>query len=467
MTSPYLSGNYRPVEQEGEDRALQIIGELPHELSGMFLRNSSNPRFQSGGRYHWFDGDGMIHGVRIENGQASYVNRWVRTRAFELESEAQRGLWRGLEEPPDFSNPNGPFKDTSNTDLIYHAGQLLSLWWLGGAAYRVRLPDLATCGTERFGGKLATVSAHPKLDPRSGELCVFDYKPYPPYLTYGVVNRLGELVHHTTIDLPGPRLQHDMAITEHHTLVFDMSLMLDPKELARGRAKTAFFRDVPTRIGVLPRHGKGSEVRWFAVEPCFMYHTINAWEADGKIVLLGCRIADPLARGDEPTVPRIGHLRLEPKLHRWTLDLTDGSVKEEQLDDVLSEFPRLDARRLGEHSRYAYQQRFAKRSTLLFDGVVKYDTDHGASQTHAWPEGWHGGETVFAPRSEQGKEDDGWLLTFVVNEASGESELHVLDAQHMAAEPVARVRIPRRVPTGYHALWVSEAELSAQRSMNP
>ena len=466
-TSPYLSGNYRPTDSEGEDLALRIVGELPRELEGVFVRNGSNPRFAPPGRYHWFDGDGMIHAVHFEGGRAHYRNRWVRTRAFELESEAQKPLWRGLEEPPDFANPHGPFKDTSNTDLVYHAGQLLSLWWLGGEAYRVRLPDLETCGTESFGGRMRTVSAHPKLDMITGELCMFDYKPYPPYLSYGVVSARGELVHHTTVELPGPRLQHDLAITEHFTLLFDMSMMLDPKELARGRAKAGFFPEKPTRIGVLPRYASGSEVRWFEAEACFMYHTINAWEEAGgtRIVLLGCRIADPLARGDEPSIPRIGHLRLEPRLHRWTLDLERGTVKEEQLDDLLCEFPRMDNRRLGRRTRYSYHQCFAPASTLLFEGVVKYDVESGARTVHAWPEGSYGGETVFAPRAGGSEEDDGWLITFVVDEHSGASELHVLDARHMEAGPVARVLIPRRVPTGYHAWWVSAEELAGQRTL--
>jgi carotenoid cleavage dioxygenase-like enzyme len=465
MASPYLAGNYRPVDHEGVDEQLAVVGTLPRELNGIFVRNGSNPRFAPPGRYHWFDGDGMIHTVQFEDGRASYRNRYVRTRAFELESEAGRSLWRGLEEPPDFANPHGPFKDTSNTDVVFHGGQLLSTWWLGGAAYRVRLPDLETCGIEHFGGKLKTLSAHPKVDMQTGELCVFDYKPFPPYLTYAVVAPTGEVTNLTTIDLPGPRLQHDLAITEHHTLVFDMSLMIDPKELSRGKMKTAFFPDKPTRIGVLPRHGQGSEVRWFDAAACFMYHTVNAWEEDDgqRIVLVGCRIADPLARGDEPAVPRIGHLRLEPRLHRWTLDLRSGSVKEEQLDDVLAEFPRMDNRRLGRRTRFVYDQRFARSSTLQFDAVLKYDTDAGTSDVHEWPKGWFGGETVFAPRTKHGAEDDGWLITFVVDEASGESELHVLDARHVAEEPVARVRIPRRVPTGYHTWWVSADQLAGKR----
>lgn len=459
---PYLQGNYAPIDTEIATEALSVVGEIPKGLRGTYARIGANPRFLPAGRHHWFDGDGMVHAVTFEEGTARYVNRWVRTSAFLAEEEAGKALWTGVTERPDFTNPRGPFKDSANTDLVYHAGKLLALWWLGGEPYRLSLPSLETCGTETFGGKVKTVSAHPKVDPRTGELMFFDYKPYPPYLTYGVAAADGTLSHLTTIDLAGPRLQHDMAITERFSLFLDMSMRWDPELLAQGKTRVRFFRDRPSRIGVLPRHAPGSEIRWFETSPFYMYHTINAWEEPGdRVVLLGCKIENPLA-GDDANpareVPTIGFLRLEPVLVRWTIDLRAGTVKEEQLDDALAEFPRMDNRFLGRRSRYAYSPRISAAPTLLFDGVLKYDTDRGTSRLHRYPEGWFGGETPFAPREgaaqDPGGEDDGYLVTFVVEEATGQSEVHVLDARDVEAPPLARVRIPQRVPTGYHAYWV-------------
>jgi carotenoid cleavage dioxygenase-like enzyme len=166
----YLEGNFAPVFDEVEASDLPVEGEIPRDLEGFFVRNGSNPRFRAPGRYHWFDGDGTIHAVQFEGGRASYRNRWVRTRAFAAEQEAGKALWTGVTERPDFTNPRGPFKDSANTDLIYHAGKLLALWWLGGEAYIVDLPSLETRGVETFGGKVPTFSAHPKLDPATGEL---------------------------------------------------------------------------------------------------------------------------------------------------------------------------------------------------------------------------------------------------------------------------------------------------------
>ncbi|MCU0269612.1 MAG: carotenoid oxygenase family protein [Acidimicrobiales bacterium] len=464
--SPYLEGPFAPVDTEVAATDLEVVGELPDDLSGVYVRNGSNPRFEPKGRYHWFDGDGMVHAVHLADGTASYANRWVRTSAFDAESAAGECLFTGIEEPIDLANPLGPFKDSANTDLVYHNGRLLALWWLGGEAYRVRLPDLATCGTETFGGAMPTLSAHPKLDPRTGELIVFDYQPFPPYLTYGVISADGEVVHRTEVDLPGPRLQHDIAITDRWSVLMDMSMLFDPDQLAKGRSKLRFYRDKPTRFGLIPRYGDGSEVRWFDAEPCFMYHVVNAWEeGDDRVVLVGCRIADPIAHDGEEEIPTIGKLRLEPYLHRWTFDLATGVLKEEQLDDTVGEFPRIDQRAMGRPSRYGYVQRFVPAPSLTFDAVIKYDTETGSSQTHRWPTGWYGGETAFAPRQGAQGEDDGYLVTFVVEEATGASELHVVDAQRPTDEAVARVRLPQRVPIGYHCWWVPAEELAGQRTL--
>ncbi|WP_211365580.1 carotenoid oxygenase family protein [Polyangium fumosum] len=462
---PYLSGNYAPVDREITAHDLPVIGEIPRDLAGVFVRNGSNPRFRQKGRYHWFDGDGMIHALRFEDGRARYANRWVRTWAFVEEEKAGASLWTGVTERPDFTNPRGPFKDTSNTDLVFHGGRLYSLWWLGGAAYVVHPASLDTCGTETWGGKMPTISAHPKVDAVTGELMLFDYKPFPPYLTYAVVSPAGELVHKTEIDLPGPRLQHDLAITEHFTIFFDMSMQWDPQLLAVGKTKVKYFRDKPARIGVLPRHAPGSEIRWFETDPFYMYHTINAWEEGDRIVLVGCKIDAPVA-GDPQNpareVPTIGFLRLEPNLYRWELDTKTGAVKESRLDDVLTEFPRMDNRALGRKTRYSYNPRLhASAPTLLFDGVIKYDYEAGTSTAFSYPAGRFGSEVVFAPRVGSKGEDDGYLVTFVVDEASGESEAYVLDAKDVTRAPLARVKLPQRVPTGYHAWWVPGSDLPA------
>jgi carotenoid cleavage dioxygenase-like enzyme len=460
--SPYLQGVFAPVSDE-IDAECTVIGNLPDDLAGVFVRNGSNPMFAPKGRYHWFDGDGMLHALHLENGTATYRNRFVRTRALAAELEAGEALWTGINERPDFSHAGGPFKDTANTDLVFHAGRLLALWWLGGPCYEVALPSLETVGEYDFGGTLTTgLTAHPKLDPETGELMVFDYNVLPPYLTYSVMSADGRMVHHTDIDLPGPRLLHDLAITEHHTIFLDFPLMWDPDLLARGKTKVTFREDMPGRFGILGRHADGGEITWFEAESCYMYHTINAWESGDEVVLVGCRIENPLADDGDAVVPHIDVLRLEPYLHEWRFNLVTGAVHERALDDVMTEFPRMNNQWLGRPTRYAYSPRIAEEPTLLFDGFVKYDTDTGLGTAHGYGDGRFGGETVFAPRRGATAEDDGYVLTFVTEAGTGASEAIIVDAQRVEDGPVARIQIPQRVPIGYHAWWVGADELDLQ-----
>ena len=469
VRSPYLTGSYEPVQTEITADLDVVAGSLPDDLTGCFVRNSSNPRFEPKGRYHWFDGDGMLHGVQLGGGEATYRNRYIATDGLADDIAAGEALTAGILEQPDLTRPGGPWKDTANTDLVFHAGQLLAVWWLGGDPHVIRLPDLETLGIQTYDGKRRCgLSAHPKVDPVTGEMVWFDYQPIPPYLTYGVISPDGELVHQAEITLDGPRLQHDIAITEHWSVLMDMSMMWDPDALAAGRVRLGFFPDKPTRFGLIPRYGTDADVRWFDAEAMFMYHTVNAWEEGDEVVLVGCRIDQPFATEADAagTVPTIASLRLAPAFWEWRFDLRTGTTRERQLDDALAEFPRMDNRRLGRPSRYSYHQVCAPRSTLQFEGVTKYDYLDGCSaETHRYPDGWFGGETVFAPRTASSAEDDGYLLTFVADEATGASELHVLDAEHPADDAVCRLSVPQRVPTGYHTWWVDSTDVAAQRAL--
>ena len=465
---PYLSNNYAPVDEETATAELSVIGEIPRDLNGCFIRTGSNPKFAPKGRYHWFDGDGMVHATHIEGGSARYANRYVRTEGLAIDEAAGAAQWSGIMERPDFRNPRGPYKDTSNTDLVFHAGQLLSLWWLSGKAYALSLPDCETIGVQNWNGKLPrAISAHPKVDPRTGEMMFFDFSPLPPYLAYGVISAEGEISHHAEIELPAYRLQHDTAITPNYSVLFDMAMMYDPQYLAQGKTKLIFERNQPSRIGIIPRFGTNAEVRWFEVAPFFLYHTINAWEENNEVVLIGCRIEEPLVgdpanTADSRTVPSIGMLRLAPVLYEWRLDLSSGMVKERVLDDTHTEFPRMNNQFLGKPSRYSYNPRIASLETIAFDAVIQYDLVNGKQQTYEYPKNWYAGETTFAPANGATHEDDGYVLTYAAKVDGAESELWVLAASDIAQGPVARIQIPQRMPYGYHTWWVSAAEMAQQ-----
>lgn len=459
--NPYLEGNFAPVRQEITADALRVIGELPPDLSGLFVRNGPNPQFSPIGYYHWFDGDGMLHGVQIRNGQASYCNRYVRTQGFQIERDARHAIWTGLIEPPQPDNPHGPYKNTANTALVWHAGQLMALWE-AGEPHAIKLPFLETIGPYTYSGKLSSAfTAHPKVDPVTSEMMFFGYSLFaPPFLRYSVVDATGELLRTVPIDLPVGVMMHDFAITEHYTIFMDLPMTFRPERIHLGEPAFKFERETPSRFGIVPRHGDNTTIRWFDSSTCFVPHTLNAYEEGEEVVLIACRMknsgllepaASPSSDPDENSRP----------LYEWRFNLSSGTVREQVLNDISCEFPRVNEQLLGRKTRYGYAAKIANNPLLLFDGVIKYDFSSGKSQVHEFGQGRYGGDLVFVPRPGATAEDDGWLVTCVHDEGSETSELVVMNAQDVTADPIARVLIPQRVPYGFHSIWISEEQMTA------
>ena len=465
--NPYLLGLFAPVRDEITAEDLEVIGEIPRDLCGVYLRNGPNRRYAARGRYHWFDGDGMVHAMAFEDGRARYRNRYVRTKAFTQEEAAGGALWTGVVESP-AGNPVGtarglPLKDSANTDLVHHDGKVLATWYLCGQPMALDPLSLETLGAETFLGTLrGDVMAHPKADERTGELMWFDYGAREPLLRYGVVGASGKVEHEVPIDLPGPRLPHDMAITENWSVLMDLPLVQDPEAARHGRHKIVFDRSTPARFAVLPR--RGAQVRWFTAEPCYIYHVVAAWEDGQTIVMDVCRVTRP---APVPTRPGplgqlLGYLKLDARLHRYVFDLATGTTTETPLDDANTEFPSIDSRAWGARGRYAYSVHVADGETVRFDGLLRYDQVTGEGAEHRFGPGRFGSEAPFAPR--EGSRggvggDDGYLVSFVTDERDGRSEVEVLDASDIAAGPVARVLLPQRVPLGFHATWVRADQL--------
>ena len=452
--NPFLERNFAPVQHEITADSLTIIGELPSDLSGMFVRNGPNPQFPPIGRYHWFDGDGMLHGVEIRDGIAQYHNRYIRTEGFTIEQEAGHALWTGLLEPPNPQNPHGPVKNTANTALVWHAGQFLALWE-GGAPHVIKLPSLETVGRHTYQDKLVSAfTAHPKVDPITGEMMFFGYSlAQPPYLQYGIVSATGELLRTVPIDLPIGVMMHDFAITEHYTIFMDLPLTFRPERMQRGEPVFMFEPESPSRFGILPRYGDNGTIRWFESPACYVFHTLNAYEEGDEVVLVACRMNSTNVLVEDPTpVETEGE---QARLYQWRFNLNTGQVREEALDDCISDFPRVNEQYLGRVTRYGYTAKMAPEPMPVFDSLIKYDLSQGTSQTHKFGTGRYGGEAVFVPRPGATVEDDGWLLTFVYDTREDTSELVVVNAQDMTASPVARILIPQRVPYGFHGAWVA------------
>ena len=461
--NPYLEGPYAPVHDEVVVPDLEVLeGEIPDDLNGVYVRNGPNPQHEPIGRYHWFDGDGMLHSVHFAEGRASYRNRWVRTEGFERERAEGRAVWGGIMEPFGNNPPEAPEKDTANTDLVLHGDRLLATWYRAGEPYALDPLTLETLGAEDFGGTLrCEVSAHAKADVSTGELMFFDYGIKPPYMRYGVVGPEGAVRHFVPIDLPGPRLPHDMAITDRHSILMDLPLIADEKAARRGRHKLDFRPDLPARFGVIPRHGRPEEIRWFEADPCYIYHSINAWEEGEEIVLDVCRVVQPqpVSSSEGPLAQMLTYLRLDAHVHRYRFDMKSGCTREQRLDDENTEFPSIDQRRNGTRARYANTMHISNERSLAFDGLTRYDLESGDSRTHWYGKGRWGSESPFAPRPGGDGEDDGYVVSYVYDTVTETSEVIVLDAARVDEGPVARVGIPVRVPLGFHATWVPAERL--------
>ncbi|MEO1038584.1 MAG: carotenoid oxygenase family protein [Pseudomonadota bacterium] len=470
IDNDYLRGLYAPIEAETTADALEVIGEIPADLCGAYLRNGPNPMFAPRSKHHWFDGDGMVHTLAFKDGSASYRSRYVRTPHFEANLAAGREQWPGYMGHPDPNAPPGAgsdgwLKDSANTDLIAHNGEVLALWYQAGVPVRIDPRTGETLGPQTFGGALKRqVSAHAKTDPETGELFFFDYNTKPPFMTYHVVSKDGEMINEVEIDVPGPRLPHDMALSARYAILHDLPLFWDPELLQRGVHKVTFYPDMPARFGVLPRYGSTEELRWFEAEPCYLYHVTNTYEDGDWLIMEGCRVTDPCPEsqpGSGVYARMKAFLLLKARFHRWKFNLKTGETREEWLDDRNAEFPTINMDVHGQPSRYSYHVTIpTHRDTMVFDGLIKYDTRTGASQQMRFAEGWCGSESPFAPRlNGSGAEDDGYLVSFLTHEADGRSEVHILDASDIEAEPVARVKLPVRVPAGFHSTWMSGAEL--------
>ena len=468
---PYLSGAWQPNYYEYNATDMEVIGEIPADIDGVYIRNTENQIHEAIGRYHPFDGDGMIHTISFAEGKAEYRNRFVRTKGFFAEQEAGRSLWAGLMEHPNRSTKPGWgaqewLKDSSSTDVIVHAGRILSTFYQCGEGYRLDPYTLDQFGTEAWVPDDG-ISAHCKLDEATGELLFFNYSKHPPYFHYGVVGPDNKLSHYTPVPLPGPRLPHDIAFTENYTIINDLPLFWDPTALERDVHAVRFFPDMPSRFGILPRYGTAESIRWFEADPTYVLHWINAYEEGDEIVLDGYFQEHPEPRsypdapaGFERMMAYLDQELLGARLHRWRFNLKTGDTKEQRLDDRTLEFGVINQRYAGRRYQYAYSA-IPKPGWFLFTGLAKHDVQSGSSAYLSFGEERYGSEAGFAPRLGAKCEDDGYLITFVSDLIRDRSECVVVDASDIEAGPVARIILPHRISSGTHATWAHGEDIRA------
>ncbi|QFU94691.1 carotenoid oxygenase family protein [Amycolatopsis sp. YIM 10] len=458
MGNRFLDGNFAPVSREHTITELRVTGHIPDHLDGRYLRNGPNPLSEvDPATYHWFMGDGMVHGVRLRDGRAEwYRNRWVRA-----------------------GTSLGP-----NTNVIGHAGRTLAL--IEGGVPNFELTDeLDTVGACDFDGTLpGGYTAHPKRDPETGELHAVSYFfGWGNKVQYSVIDAAGRARRAVDIEVTGSPMMHDFSLTEKHVVFYDLPvtfhtgeavaasvppLLRTPAKLVMsalvGKVKvpdpvSAMLRerisgnaglpyrwnpDYPARIGVMPREGGNGDVRWFEVEPCYVFHPMNAYD-DGDSIVLDV-VRHPKMFDSELRGPAEG----PPSLDRWTVDLTAGKVLEERLDDQGQEFPRVDERLVGRPNRFGYSVS-TRDGSKSSGALLKHDLWNRSVRRREFGEGSQVGEFVFVPSTVDAGEDEGVLLGFVYDATTQTSDLTILDAGTL--ETVGAVHLPDRVPNGFHGNW--------------
>ena len=477
----YLRDNFAPVTEELTATDLAVSGVLPDFLDGRYLRIGPNPLHDPGERYHWFMGEGMVHGVRLRGGKAEwYRNRWVRSS----------GVAEQLGEPVR-GNPSGT-DFAANTNVLEHGGRTLALVEAGAAPYELT-HDLDTVGPYDFCGTRSPLpgksgyTAHPHEDPATGELHALSYSWLRGNrVDYSVLDTAGRVRRSIEIQVHGSPMMHDFALTEKHVVILDLPVTFDigmatadvprlvrpmvrgllgriigrnpvPEPLiafaARGgdTGPTLPYRwnpDYPARIGILPRDADGGAIRWFEIDPCYIFHTLNAYD-DGDTVVVDV-VKHPKIFATVLTGPDEGPTTLT----RFTLDPARDAVTEAGIDQRSQEFPRHDERRTGSRHRYGYAVGFEGGATG--DAVLRHDLDAGTTETRRLGSGLEASEFCFVPRPDGTAEDDGVLMGYVFDRSSGRSDLRVLDAATL--EDVAAVHLPGRVPAGFHGNWAPSDE---------
>jgi carotenoid cleavage dioxygenase len=463
--NPFLAGNYAPLRAEVEAPDLVVEGELPEGLDGTLYRNGPNPLFAPRGRYHYFTGDGMVHAFTVRDGRVSYRNRWVQTAKWRADAEAGEALFGAFGNPLESDErAQGIPSNVANTHIVSHAGRLLALEEQS-PPFELEAETLRSLGPYTFDGALpGHMTAHPKLDPETGELHFFAYGVGgfgATGLGYYVADAAGEIIRSEHFDAPYGAMVHDFAITEHYVIFPIFPATIDVKRAMSGGPFIGFDRELPNHLGVLRRDRPVEEIRWLSGDPSYVFHPMNAYEESDGVVL------DVMNYGGAPGFPGVDGSRPRREdaiayLERWTVESCEKSDdwRVERLDDQPGEFPRIDDRVNGRPYRHGWAASsvHGTAARTIYDTIVHYDLAEGRRHAYSLPEGDCASEPVFVPRGDDAAEGDGWVLSVLYRGATRTSELAVFEALAVEQGPVARALLDTRVPNGFHGSWVPSAE---------
>lgn len=459
----FLNGVYAPVREESIHKC-KIEGRIPPETRGFFFQIGPNPVIEPRHGYHWFDGDGMAHVMNIEKEGAFYHNKIVNTRKVMEEKLTDKPLLVGI---GNLGRPLGLFRvaydiiqrikkgistleSVANTSMVYHGGSLLALGE-AGIPYKMGVDEsglLYTIGPCDFGGAMKTpFNAHPKIDPRSGKMYGVGIPSFHDLANKNVqiysFDENGELESNFPVPLKKRTLvMHDSAITENFRLILDFPIEVNLGNVGR-KIPIHVNQKSSRRVGVLPINAKdGTDMKWVDIPYSFtMFHVVNAWEEDGKIVLLTCDL--DVVNFDDITMNESNIHKLVIDIQSWSLD-----SREKVLDESL-DFPVINDNLVGVKNKYAY---FKSVSHIKFFQLVKVDIENGLVMGEISVDGRYFGDCRFISSNNPKSEDDGYLMVFTTPEFGETSDYRIYDANSL--ELVCKITIPVKIPIGFHSLFV-------------
>jgi 8'-apo-carotenoid 13,14-cleaving dioxygenase len=437
VRNPFLKGNYGPVADEMTEASLEVIGELPAALNGLFVRNGPNPLdVHDPAKHHWFIGDGMVHGIKLSAGKANwYRNRYVKTdRVAHLTSQ------------PEFGGARSPV-DSVNTHVQAFAGRIYALVE-SGPLPMILSEELETLGYSDFGGQLERgFAAHPHVDPLTGHWLALSYEAgLTNTVTYLEFSETLSLVTKRDIAVADGPMIHDFAFSKRFALIPDLPITWRQDLWDDGYNFPYRWNSAhPARVGLLSRTIPQADIIWCPIDPCYVFHFVNAFDDDAGNVVVDAVVFDKMF--DKVGVgPADGPSRIE----RWTISPDGSPVRREIIDSRIQEFPRIDERLTGQQHCQIYSAGIQsdRGSAYRFDTVTGLQSahDHGPLR--------FGSECVFVPRGKDAPHDEGWVLTLVWDAQRNSSELTIIDTRHFEEPPVARIMLPQRVPFGFHGSWI-------------
>ncbi|MDJ0844155.1 carotenoid oxygenase family protein [Crocosphaera sp.] len=440
----FLQGINAPVFEEVEINNLKISGQIPEELQGMYVRNGPNPMFKPSSYNYPLEGDGMLHSINLNRGKVSYKNRWIQTRGLTYE------MFEGQE------LVELKFKNYANTNIIGYGEQLLALYEIG-LPYQIN-KNLETIGEWNFKGQLEqSMTAHPKIDPKTNELHFYRYSFFnSPYLHYYIADENGKIIRETPINIPKPVMFHDMVLTENYAIFFDCPLVFNLEQAKANNEPFIWQPEEGTTIILVDRHDSNKKPIYLQTEAFWVWHFMNGFEENGQIVI------------DFVHYPKINMeshwqaiLSNKSNLERIKIDVKSHQIVSEVLDDHYIDFPTINNKKIGQPYGFGYAPYIDtellsnKKIPNYFPSLIQYDVVNKTNKIHQFKSGCYGGEATFIPSSQGQSELDGYVVTFVYNENTNTSDFVIIDPRNFESEPIAKVHLPVRVPSGFHGNWIA------------